>query len=610
MTFADRARIIHNNKYDYSKVVYVNNKIGVVIVCPEHGEFKQSPKSHLSGHGCKLCGIYKTKESNTLFNRNTRHANFINSATVAHGDKYDYSKVEYINNITKISITCPEHGEFKQTPLAHLKSGCGQCARTNKNRRSSSLIFTQNARSIHGDKYDYCKVEYVNNNTDVIIICPKHGSFAQSPHNHLAGKGCRSCGDLITLNHRRNNVDDFIEESHRTHNNKYDYSKVEYVNNKTKVSIICPVHGLFEQTPLTHKRRGCGQCAIDAKKNSLSDFISRSQLIHDNKYDYSKVEYVNNLTKVIIVCPEHGEFRQPPVSHNVYCYGCPQCRQNRSQLEIKIENEFRDFSVIINDRESIGDGKEIDLYFPDHSLGVEINGLYWHRDSLKGVNYHQNKFLSADRNNIRLLQFWEHEISDKWDLVISMIRHNLGLSNKLYARQCVVMKIDNSITKNFLNNNHMQGYRPSSINYGLYYRNELVSVLTISRHKLYEWEIIRFCGNKNSGIIGGFSKLLTKFKRDYDPHSILTFADLRYSVGGVYKKNGFNVVSTTKPNYFYFRGSSRNNNILSRQKCQKHKLSDLLGGSFDNNKTELENMTNAGYHKVSDAGNLKLIWNK
>lgn len=189
--FIKQAKIIHGDKYDYSKCEYNGAHIKVCIICPIHGEFWQTPANHLKGRKCPKCKFDKLKKTNlkTL-------EQFIEEAKQVHGDKYDYSKVVYVNDKTKICITCPKHGEFWQTPNNHIKNhGCPKCSfEKNKDvNRGNLLSFIENAYEIQGDKYDYSKVKYVNNKTKVCIICPKHGEFWQTPHSHLTGAGCPNC---------------------------------------------------------------------------------------------------------------------------------------------------------------------------------------------------------------------------------------------------------------------------------------------------------------------------------------------------------------------------------------------------------------------------------
>lgn len=192
-TFIKKAKEIHGNKYDYSKVKYIDSQSKVCIICPEHGEFWQKAGSHLNNHqGCPKCYNEKRK---ILFNLN--NSEFINNAIKTHGDKYDYSKVNYINSYTKVCIICPIHGEFWQTPSMHTsqKQGCPECSKlqSSLNRKQSTEEYIAKAKLIHGDKYDYSKTVYINTNTKITIICPKHGEYKQYPYYHLDGCGCQQC---------------------------------------------------------------------------------------------------------------------------------------------------------------------------------------------------------------------------------------------------------------------------------------------------------------------------------------------------------------------------------------------------------------------------------
>ncbi len=204
--FIGRSKEIHGDKYDYSKVEYINNGTKVCIICPEHGEFMQTPFNHMGGHGCPSCAPNKKMSTDC----------FLKKAKQVHGDKYNYSKVKYVNNSTKVTIICPIHGEFEQTPHDHL-SGKG-CIKCSGHKRKTTEEFIDAAKKVHGDKYDYSKVEYKNNKTKVCIICPKHGEFMQQPNSHLAGIGCPSCSNSKL----ENEVNDFLIEN-----------KIRYIDEKS-----------------------------------------------------------------------------------------------------------------------------------------------------------------------------------------------------------------------------------------------------------------------------------------------------------------------------------------------------------------------------------------
>ena len=264
--FVKKAKKIHGDKYDYSKVEYKSNKEKICIVCIEdgHGEFYQTPNTHLSGSGCPKC-----KSIAVGNRRRSSTEKFIKTVSELHNGKYDYSKVEYKNNTTKVCIICPEHGEFYQTPAVHLK-GCG-CTKCAGNIKLTSDDFIYKATKIHGDKYDYSKVVYKNSTAKVCIVCPEHGEFYQIANSHLQGSGCSKCIKNIKLT-----TESFIKRSIEVQGDKYDYSKVDYKNYTTPVEIFCKVHGYFSQKPINHLQGcGCPKCnygfLLDSKISLLSD---------------------------------------------------------------------------------------------------------------------------------------------------------------------------------------------------------------------------------------------------------------------------------------------------------------------------------------------------
>jgi very-short-patch-repair endonuclease len=265
---------------------------------------------------------------------------FIKKAISVHGDKYDYSKVEYKKAIEKIIIICKDHGEFLQTPNTHLgKSGCSNCVDRTK-RRSDIEDFIKKARQVHEDKYDYSKFKYINCKTKGIIICREHGDFEQQPNNHLQGKKCSKCSSVY-----KPNTQEFIENALKIHGNKYDYSKVEYKKAIEKVIIICKEHGEFEQQPSNHLQgNGCNKC-VDRGGTQRYDnecFIEKAVKKHGDKYDYSKVLYKNSLSKVIIICKVHGEFEQVPSSHlqGSGCLICSGAYKKTSEEFIKVSKKL------------------------------------------------------------------------------------------------------------------------------------------------------------------------------------------------------------------------------------------------------------------------------
>ena len=335
---------------------------------------------------------------------------FIEQAKNTHGDKYDYSKVTYINTCTKICIICPEHGEFWQTPSNHInqKQGCPKCS--HRSYKYTLEEFIEKARKIHGNKYDYSKVNYINNRTKVCIICPEHGEFCQSPSKHLYGKGCPKCVG------KNKTTEDFIKKAIEIHGDKYDYSKVTYKNTDTKVCIICPKHGEFWQTPHVHLRGGsCSKCINKGVRSNTKDFIEKARKIHGNKYDYSKVEYVNNKTKVCIICPEHGEFWQSPNSHISQKQGCPKCGELKNKTETHLYNFLinnTNYKIIRQKTFKWLGKKKLDIFIEDLNIGIEYQGRQHFEtiDYFGGLNGFNTtvkrdteKFQQCNKHGIKLL---------------------------------------------------------------------------------------------------------------------------------------------------------------------------------------------------------------
>lgn len=252
---------------------------------------------------------------------------FVKKAKEIHGDKYDYSKVDYKSTKEKVCIICKEdgHGEFYQRSSNHLKgNGCPKCI---KNIKLTTESFVKKSREVHGDKYDYSKVDYRNNSTKVCIICNIHNKeFYQAPSKHLEGQGCPICRYIKSSKGLRTNVQDIIDKSKKVHGDRYDYSKVVFKNTKEKACIICKNHGEFYQSFGRHIRgQGCPKCN-GTFRLTKDEFIERAKKVHSDLYDYSKVEYKNYKTHVKIFCEVHGYFLQLPEVH-LNGSGCPKCNR-------------------------------------------------------------------------------------------------------------------------------------------------------------------------------------------------------------------------------------------------------------------------------------------
>lgn len=299
---------------------------------------------------------------------------FIKKAKTIHGDVYDYSECFYVNNSTKVTIICkiPDHGEFHILPSNHTRikaTGCPKCSKEFQASqfRSTTPDFIIKAKAIHGDMYNYERVDYKGAFEPVDIICQKHGSFMQQPTSHLGGAGCNKCAAEKTSERCLKPVEDFIKSSRELHGDKFDYSAVDYQGSWKPVKIHCPDHGWFEQAPVNHlnSTHGCSKCAVVNKKSqpkrikiispetmlkNRDDFIKQAREVHGDKYGYSNVNFRFKRNKVKIICPIHGEFEQTPTSH-LRGSRCNQC----SNLIISLKQRSSNNDFIQKARGKHGD---------------------------------------------------------------------------------------------------------------------------------------------------------------------------------------------------------------------------------------------------------------
>lgn len=286
------------------------------------------------------------------------------------------------------------------------------------------------------------------------------------------------------------------------------------------------------------------------------------------------------------------------------CYPYSESKPEQDVIEF-IKTECHLASVKQHDR-SLIKPLEIDIYIPEKKIAIEFDGLYWHSDDvLTNKNYHLFKTEECEKQGIQLIHIFENEWMQKQAIVKSRIKNLLGIYNKtVFARKCEVRKLKSgSIVRDFLEENHIQGNVNSSVSLGLYFQDELISLMTFGKtrfSKKYEWELTRFCNKLGYHIPGAAGKLLRYFERNYNPKSLVSYADRRWSQGKLYKALGFKLDHASAPNYWYWNGDYT---LESRIKFQKHKLANKLK-FFDQSKSESQNMYDNGYHRIFDCGNL------
>jgi len=282
---------------------------------------------------------------------------------------------------------------------------------------------------------------------------------------------------------------------------------------------------------------------------------------------------------------------------------------NISNIEENLANFIKEIykGKIIQSDLSILKGKELDIYIPELNIAIEFNGIYWHSELFKNKNYHLNKTLECEKQNIQLIHIFEDEWIYKQDIIKSIIKNKLNLiQNKIYARKCVVKEVNSKDARLFLDNNHIQGFIGSKYKIGLYYNNELVSLMCFGnlRKNLGQttkdniFELLRFCNKLNTNVVGSASKLFKYFLNNLNPEKIISYADRRYSFGNLYQKLNFIKLYNTKPNYFYVLNNKRFNRFNFRKDI-------LINDGYNPFLSEHQIMLSRNIYRIYDSGSIK-----
>lgn len=373
-------------------------------------------------------------------------------------------------------------------------------------------------------------------------------------------------------------------------------NKTEYVNFIKGYSVICS-NNCFQQLSKNSRI-----------KNKYEEIKNKSQEQgFEIKTPQINFTGVNN-TIITLKCKKCGKIINKDLKNGrskfIYCSGC-YGDVGRSTYEDELLTFIKTLNLsTISNSKTLIPPQELDIYIPDKKIAIEFDGLYWHNDKHVDKNYHINKTNKCKQNGINLIHVFENEWMGKRPIVESIIKSKLGIyNNTIYARNCIIKEVDKDSKKAFLEDNHIQGNDNSRVYYGLYYKDDLVALMTfgnrlISKGKS-EWELIRFCSKLNTQVVGGASRLLRHFERYNNPESLKTYADLRYCFSpDFYLKLGFDLKHISRPNYWYYNEYT----LLHRVNFQKHKLADKLE-IFDESLTEWQNMENNGYHRIFDCGN-------
>ena len=503
--------------------------------------------------------------------------------------------------------------------------------------------------------YHLCKLKTVK--TPVCIQCGKTVDFKfKTGFNQL----CKSCKGKLNVQNKKIGIDkveesldvDFIlkfianTDSHCYDEKLYKENKNQYysviaatsflVNPKFNQRLwhikenkfeqtLCQVCGSNHVTFLDFNRGYSEFCSSKCSRHEVKYGPSISKTKRNNFFEAIKQSFENKNLKVLsdkqtyidsgvfeLQCKKCSDiFFRELKPNGITRAGCLKCNKSGTSLpELRISEFIQSygFDNIKRNDKSVLNGKEIDILVDELNFGIEYNGLYWHSEQQideKNSTRHLQKTSECISKGVKLFHIFENEWldDDKNKIWKSMILSALQKTDKLYARKCKIKTLSNKETADFLNKNHLQGAARASVKLGLFYDDNLVSVLTLAKPRFtdkYDFEIVRFCNALNTTVVGAFSKLLSHFEKLYPGVSIITYANLRYSTGEVYSKNGFEYSHQTKPNYFYYL--PKDGILQPRQMFQKHKLKEFSNYSPD--KTEHQIMFEYGYRQIFDCGNL------
>lgn len=656
--YIEKAIKIHGNKYDYSKSNAHSCKDKAVFICPIHGEFEQTWDNHVNGGSgcpkCAKCHKYTNEE-------------WIEEASKKHNGKYDYSKTNYVKARDKVIVIChekdefgEEHSEFEIRAGNHIAGiGCPKCA---KKYRPTTDEWIKKARKVHGDKYLYNKVHYNGSSKKVLITCPIHGDFLQEAASHLNGVGCPKCKGGVELS-----TEEYIDKLRQVHGNKYDYSKVNYVNAKTKINIICSRHGVFSQLPYQHlKGQGCPKCKSSKLENLLIRLFDKKGLRYTYQYKVKNdktlyCDFLLNDYDTVIECQGEQHFIPTSFDKNKNINRCKESYEKileydnlkyayciNNGLDIvyfTIPKYFNTENVNINtlfykDKNLLTNTEQLLEYINNkQSTDTSDSFFNFYEDIRKNVNkdvINVNKTIRykdyivlyvplepnkrSDLNDRRrmykkrsynVIIVFEDEYVNHREIVLSKIRHLFKLDKlpKIMARKCLINTIKQNDARDFLNNNHIQGFVNSSIYLGAYYNNQLIAVMSFIKEPGDKWNLSRFASDNNYICCGLGGKLFDYFIRNYNFKSIKSFADKRWTYNtekNIYLDLGFKEVQNVMPDYRYFK---------SGEKVRHHKFNfrkQILHRKYglDMNLTETEMVKQLGYNRIWDCGLIKYVYTK
>ena len=537
------------------------------------------------------------------------------------GDKISVMS-EYTHGREHVKFHCNVCGhDFLRYPEYFLggRNECPECKKHKRGKPScikkTTEEFKKEVYNLYKDEYTVME-EYKGSKQKILIrhnICGH--KFRVRPTFFLEGNKCPECYGI-----KKKTTKEFKKEVKELFGNEYTVLD-EYVNTFTKIRFkhnkcgtifeMSPDHFRNTEIPCPKERKEYNR---DKSRITTEEFAKRLKEKQGDEYEVVG-DYTDCRTKIKLRHNKCGhEWYVAP--YNAYSLvSCPICAKDGrpSELELEVLDYIKSIydGEIIHSNKTILHGLELDIVIPEFMLAIEIDGLYWHCDKFKDKNYHLHKTTECNELGYRLIHIYEDEWKQKNKIVKDKLKNMLNLTSKrIYARNCYIKEISSDKKKHFLEKYHIQGNDKSCINLGLFRKDtrKLVSVMTFCKprtslgqkgNSIYDYELSRYVTKMNYSVVGGFSKLLTYFEKNYTWKKIITYADKRWSVGNLYLKNGFTLLRESKPSYWYADG----NNRYHRFNFRKGNLKKLFPDLYEDDLTEFEIMDQTSYRRIYDCGN-------
>ena len=388
----------------------------------------------------------------------------------------------------------------------------------------------------------------------------------------------------------------------------------------TPTCCICNVNKTSFINLYAGYRKACSDRICVTALSSMNRAIASTQLVIEklikDGYKVIEFDYLNSGSPIKLECPLGHTFSR--FIHNgrwtnsslcVICNDSQPFSMEEKRLLADIKKYYNG-NIIENYKFSLQ--KEIDIFIPEFNIGIEYNGIYWHsydrKETVAEKGKHYDKTVLALSEGIKLIQFNSIDYIEKYDIIHSRIKNLLNLSSKIYARKCTLGVIDIKEEKEFLDQNHLQGYATSTVAYKLSYNGETVAIMSFVKNRFggtAEYELLRYASKIDITVVGGASRLFKHFLNEENPKSVISYSLLDWGSGNLYKELGFSFIGHTSPNFIYVK----NGKCLKRYSCQKHKLKKLLGNNFNENISAADNMFLNGWRRYWDSGSTKWIYN-